>query len=235
MLSWQDLLFFVEEPCSVKRGDHGLQELLVPTMETISEVFPVQLQQACSWIPVQVCVQERSQASIIIMCLLLSITCFEPGGLKQTPQGCLNPLDLSWSLSCLTRLWNTLGSAVEISGSWYSSEQCLVMFLEMLRGIMLQLVSTKYETINIFRTSVLFSRILTTLLLLKSDKLVDVLQKSICLSLFETARLLQCCTTMSEAFDQHLLPILVESRSRLMNFGIDLQVCVSGSLRLKTG
>lgn len=208
----------------------------MPTMETILEVFPIQLQQAYSLSPVQVCVQDRSQASVIIMCLLSSITSLKAGELRprQTPQGFLNPLDISWTLSCLTRLWDSLGSAVENSVSGYSSEQCLVIFLEMLRGIMLQLMTIKYETVNISRTLVLFSRIIVTLLLLKSDKLVEILEKSICLSLFEIARLFQCSIPFLEAFDEHLLPTLVESGCRLMNFGIDLQVCVRGSLRRKS-
>lgn len=225
MLSCQDLLFFVEEPCSTRKGDHGLRELLVPTMETISEVFPVQLQQSYAWSPIQVCVQDRSQANIIIMCLLSSMTSFEPDG--------LNSFDLSWTLSCLTRLWNTLGSAVENSVSWYSSEQFLVMFLETLRIIMLQLVSARYETVNISRTSVLFSRIIAILLPLKPKKLTNILEKSICLSLFEIARLFQRSTAISEASDEDLLPILIKSRSRFMNFGIDLQVCAKGSLKPK--
>lgn len=200
-------------------------------METISDVFPIHLQQASSWSPIQVHVPDRSQASIIIMCLLSSITPFELGGLGQTPQSGFDPLDLSWTLSCLTRLWNTFVSPVENLVSWYPSEQCLLMFLEILRGIMLQLVSTKNETVNISRTSVLSSRIIATLLLLKPEKLVSALQKSVCLALFETARLFQCSTALSEAFDEHLLPILVESRSYLMNFQVDLEVCVSGSLR----
>ena len=108
--------------------------------------------------------------------------------------------------------------------SSYSSEQCLILFLEVLRGLMLQLMNNKHETVNISRTSVLFSQIITTLLLLKSDKPVDVLEKSICLGLFEMARLSHCCTAFSEAFDEHLLPVLIESRSRLLHFGIDLQV-----------
>lgn len=211
----------MEDPCSVQKGDRRLRELSVPTMETISEVFPIQLEQAYSWSPIQVNVQDKPQASIITMCLLSSVTSFEPGG--------LSPLDISWTLSGLTRLWNTLGSTEDNVLSRYSSKQCLVMFLETLRVIWLQLLSTKYETVNISRTSFLFTRIIATLLHLKSDELVDNLEKPICLSLFEIARLFQCSTAISEAFDEELLPVLVESQSRFINFGIDLQVCIRGS------
>lgn len=202
-------------------------------METISEVFPLQSQQAHSWSPVQVCVQDRSQASVIIMSLLSSITSFESKGLRQMPQGGLVPRDLSWTLSCLNRLWNILGSADESLLSWSASEKCLVMFLEMLRVIVLQLVNTKHENVNMSRTSVLLCRTTATLLLLKPDKLADILEQSICLSLFEIARLSQRSTAISEAFDEDLLPILVDSQSRLMNFGTDLRVCLCGSLSQK--
>lgn len=221
----KDLLFFVED---LHQDTSGLRESLVPSMATIAEVFPLQAQQNHSRIPVQVCIQDAPQASIIILSLLSTMTTFQSKGSRETPTVDLNSLELSWTLSGLMRLWSTISFPKDHLAFEYLSEQCLIILLEILCGIMSKLVRVKIEVVNLPGALVLFSQIIAALLVLGPASLGGVLEKAICLAIFEISRLFELSPMIVEAFDEHLLPVILEitgSQSPIMDFGMDLQVC----------
>lgn len=224
----KDLLFYVQEP---PQDAGGLRESSVPTMATITEVIPLQAGQDHVRSPVQVCVQDTAQANMIILCLLSTINSFQSHGSSPMFTHGLGSLDVSWTLSCLTRLWSTLSCAKAYLTFDHLSEQYLLVFLQMLRNILAQLARVSYETINLPRTSVLISQVIAALLLEDPIKLSDGLQKGICLALLEIACRFEVSLMIAEVFDEHLLPIVVEiteSESRLLAIGKDLQVCMHG-------
>lgn len=224
----KDLLFYVEEPL---QSAGRFRESSVPTMATITDVFPLQAGQDHMRSPVQVCVQDTAQASMIILCLLSTIDSFQSHSSSQISTLGLGSLDVSWTLSCLTRLWSTLSCAKSHLAIGHLSEQYLLVFLQMLCNILTQLARVSYETINLPRTSILISQVTAALLLMDPAKLGDGLQKAICLAILEITCRFEFSLIIAEAFDEHLLPIVVEitkSESRLMAIGKDLQVCMYG-------
>lgn len=225
---FKDLLFSVEEPL---QGAGGLRESSVPTMATITDVFPLQAGQDHVRSPVQVCVQDTAQASIIILCLLSTTNSFQSHGLSHMSTLGLGSLDVSWTLSCLVRLWSTLNRARLYLTFGHLSERYLLMFLQMLYNILAQLSRVSYETVNLPRTSILISQVTAALLLMDPAKFGDDLQKAICLAILEITCRFEFSFIIAEAFDEYLLPIVVEiteSESRLAAIGKDLQVCVHG-------
>lgn len=224
----KDLLFYVEEPL---QGAGRFRESSVPTMATITDVFPLQAGQDHVRSPVQVCVQDTAQASMIILCLLSTIDSFQSHSSSQISTLGLGSLDVSWTLSCLTRLWSTLSCAKSHLAIGHLSEQYLLVFLQMLCNILTHLARVSYETINLPRTSILISQVTAALLLMDPAKLGDGLQKAICLAILEITCRFEFSLIIAEAFDEHLLPIVVEitkSESRMMAIGKDLQVCMYG-------
>lgn len=219
----KDLLFYVEKPL---QAAGGLRESSVPTMATITDVFPLQAGQDHVHSPVQVCVQDTAQASVIILCLLSTI---KSHGSSHMSTHSLNSLDISWTLSCLTRLWSTLSCGKLDLAFGHLSERYLLVFLQMLCDILAQLSRVSYETANLPRTSILISQATAALLLTDPAKLSDDLQKAICLAILEITCRFEFSLITAEAFDEHLLPIVVEiteSASRLLDIGNDLQVCM---------
>lgn len=224
----KDLLFYVQEP---PQGAGGFRESSVPTMATITEVIPLQAGQDHVRSPVQVCVQDTAQANMIILCLLSTINSFQSHGSSTMSTLGLGSLDVSWTLSCLTRLWSTLSCANSYLTFDQLSEQYLLVFLQMLRNILAQLARVSYETINLPRTSILISQVTAALLLMDPAKLGDGLQKAISLVLLEIACRFEISPIIAEVFDEHLLPIVVEiteSENRLLAIRKDLQVCMHG-------
>lgn len=200
-------------------------------MATITEVIPLQAGQDHVRSPVQVCVQDTAQANMIILCLLSTIDSFQSHGSSPMCTLGLGSLDVSWTLSCLSRLWSTLSCAKTYLTFDHLSEQYLLVFLQLLRNILAHLTKVNYETINLPRTSVLISQVIAALLLMDSTKLSDGLQKAICLALLEIACRFEVSLIIAEVFDEHLLPIFVEiteSESRLLAIRKDLQVCMHG-------
>lgn len=230
-LFFKDLLFSVEEPL---QGAGGLRESSVPTMATITDVFPLQAGQDHVRSPVQVCVQDTAQASMIILCLLSTTNSFQSYGLSHMSTLGLGSLDVSWTLSCLVRLWSTLSRAKLYLTFGHLSETYLLMFLQMLYNILAQLSRVSYETVNLPRTSILISQVTAALLLMDPAKLGDDLQKAICLAVLEITCRFEFSFIIAEAFDEYLLPIVVEiteSESRFAAIGKDLQVCMHGISR----
>lgn len=225
---FKDLLFYVEEPL---QGAGDLRESSVPTMATITDVFPLQAGQDHVRSPVQVCVQDTAQASTIILCLLSTINSFQSHGSSHMSTFGLASLDVSWTLSCLTRLWRTLSCAKLYLTFGHLSEKNLLIFLQMLCNILAQLSRVSYETINLPRTAILISQVTAALLLMDLAKLGDGLQKAVCIAILEITCRFEFSLIIAEAFDEHLLPIVVEiseSKSRLLALGTDLQVCLHG-------
>lgn len=226
-LIFKDLLFYVEDSL---QGAGGFRESSVPTIATITDVFPLQAGEDHLRSPVQVCVQDTAQASMIIFCLLSAINSFQSHGSSHMSTLGLGSLDVSWTLSCLTRLWSALSCGKLYLAFGHLSEQYLLVFLQMLCRILVQLSRASYETISLLRTSILISQVTAVLLLMDPAKLGDGLQKAICLAILEITCRFEF-SLIAEAFDEHLLPIIVEiteSGSRLLAIGKDLQVCVHG-------
>lgn len=168
---------------------------------------------------------------MIILCLLSTINSFQSHGSSHMSTLGLASLDVSWTLSCLTRLWSTLSCAKPDLTFDHLSEQYLLIFLQMLRSILAQLARVSYETINLPRTSILISQVTASMILMDPAKLGDGLQKAICLAILEITCRFKFSLPIAEAFDGHLLPIVVEiteSESRLFAIGKDLQVCIHG-------
>lgn len=235
-LTLKDLLFFVENSHSAQDGTRNLREFLVPTTKTISSFFPIHVDQTNLQNLFQANIQNTPQASIIIICLLSTSIPFKLNAIEKPLKYPLNPFQISWTLNSLTRLWSSLFSAQEHLASACLSEQLVVFFLEILRSTLSQLNSVTHETVNLSRTSILFSQIIADLVLLEPAELVGILEKSISISLLELAGPFQTSPIVLEAFDEYLLPILTEtteSRSHLDGFGIDLQVCSQSALRQK--
>ena len=206
-------------------------------MKTISGFFPIHVGQTNLQNPFQANIQNTPQASAIIICLLSTNVPFELNA-REKPLKChLNPFQLSWMLNSLTRLWSSLISAQEYSASAYLLEQYLAMFLGILRSTLSQLLDVAHEAVNLSRASILFSQILADLVVLEPAKLIGILEKSISFGLLELAGPSQTSSIVLEAFDEHLLPTLIEtteSHRHLNGFGIDLQVCSHSALRQKT-
>lgn len=168
------------------------------------------------------------------MCLLTTGMSSEPSAIVRIHIETSDSFQLSWILNCSTRLWSSLFSAQEHLSFDQFSEQIFVMFLEILRNLFFQLANVTYETANLSKASILFSQIIAALVLLEPARLIGDLEKSITCGLLELAGPLQTLSIVLEAFDEYLLPILVEimeSPSRFGAFGIDLQVCSHGSLK----
>lgn len=199
----------------------------MPTLATVSEVFSPQVQQADPHIPVQVSVESASQAHTIGVCLLsTSLSSLLPG-VKQTPKGGLRSFELSWTLDCLTRFWHTLKLTQVPLASEYPANQCLAVFLEVLCDVLHGVISIKYDATNILRTSTLLSQILGVLIRTLAGESIEVFEKQICLAILEIVRLGQYSPIVSQVFEEHLLPILVDAtknHNRFADFGWDLQV-----------
>lgn len=198
-------------------------------MATITEVSPLQPGQDHVRSPVQVSVQDTAEASMIILCLLSTINSFQSHGSSHMSTPGLDSLNISWTLRCLMRLWNTFSCEKFYLTFGQLSEQYLLMFLQILCDISAQLSRVSYETINLIRTSILTSKLTAALLLMDLAELTDGLQKAICLAILEILCRFEFSSILVEAFDQHLLPIVVEiteSASRLLVIGKDLQVCM---------
>lgn len=130
-------------------------------------------------------------------------------------------------LSSLTRTWNTIAPDGTHSVSSDVSSGSFVIFLDTVRNASSRLAAIKHESSTASRTFILLAQAIATLLQVKPAHLSALLDKSICLGLFEIASLNQRALPSSCAFKEHILPTLLEiedADDRFEGFSKDLQV-----------
>lgn len=138
--------------------------------------------------------------------------------------------DYAWVLGCLRRLWNAITLEVESSFSSRFPLGTLVTFLDMVRNISTCTRKVKDDTITSIGIIVLLSQVVSSLLALNSTQSSIILEKSICLSIFELAVSCRSSRAMLQNFNEHALQTLLESKKNEIHFdgfGSDLQVRMS--------
>ena len=169
----------------------------------------------------------RSEANLIIACLLSVVVSLDSKDQKRKRQKEFIPSKYDWTLSCFTRLWDIIRS-IKRSSVDYLSEQCLSVILNTLCSISPSISFAKISALSVVRTATLLSQIAASALLVKPMRLVGELEKTLCFCLFELTLLFKKSHTILEVFDETLFPILietVENNRRINAFGVDLQVC----------
>ena len=200
---------------------------MVPTLATISEVYPVTLQKDDLKYSPRICIKNSSQASTIVL-YFLSVLC-SPSANEFTEDKKEHVVltDYAWMLSCLTRIWNVIAPEWLRSLTSEVSSYSLVTFLDTVRIASSRLAAIKYESSTASRTLVLLAQAIATLLLDKPAQSPSMLDKSICLGLFELASSSKRAPPSLRTFNEHVLPTLLEiidDDDRFDSFDGDLQV-----------
>lgn len=174
----------------------------------------------------QVSIENSSQASTVIL-RLLSVICFPyKNEIKEDKEHVVLP-DYAWILSCLTRVWNVIAPGGVRSRPNDVSSDILLSFLDTVRNASSRLAAVKYESSTASRTFVLLAQAIATVLLAKPAQSSSALEKSICLGLFELGSLSQRAPPSLQAFNDHIFPVLLETRNSddiFDSFGEDIQV-----------
>lgn len=129
-------------------------------------------------------------------------------------------------LSSLTRTWNIITTDRIHSVSSDDSSASFVLFLDTVRNASSRLAAIKYEFSTASRTFILLAQAIIILLQVKLAQLSALLDKSICLGLFEIASLNQRALPSPHAFKEHILPTLLEIKdadNRFESFSEDIQ------------
>ena len=222
----QDLLFFIEASSSNCLENQSSNQTVVPTLATISEVYPATLDEDDLKHSPRVSIENSSQASTVVL-RLLSIICFPyMNELKEDKEHVILP-DYAWILSCLTRVWNVIAPAGVRSLLSDVSSDILVSFLDTLRNASSCLAAVKYESSTASRSFILLAQTVATVLFAKPVQSSSVLEKSICLGLFELGSLSQRAPSRLQAFNDHILPVLLGTKVSddiFDSFGEDIQV-----------
>ena len=132
-----------------------------------------------------------------------------------------------WMLSCLTRMWDVIAPEGVLSPSSDVPPDDLVMFLDTVRNASSYLAEVKHELSTASRAFVLLARAIATIMLTKIAELSAVLEKPVCLGLLQLAGLSKCVPRSFKAFNEHIIPVLLDIKDadgRFHSFSEDLQV-----------
>lgn len=204
-----------------------MNQAVVPTLATISEVCPATLGKDDLKHSSQVSIKSPSQAFTILIRLLSMFCSPSANGLKEDKKEHVLVPDYAWMLSSLTRIWNIIASDGTYSVSSDVSSDSIVIFLDTVRNASSGLAAIKYESGTASRTFILLAQAIASLLHVKRVRLSALLNKSICLGLFELASLIRRALPSSHTFREHILPTLLEIRdadNRFESFNEDVQV-----------
>ena len=223
----QDLLFFIEgsSPNHIRNLDSN--QVVVPTLATISEICPANLEQYDLKQSQQVPIKTSFRALNIVL-LLIAIVC-SPCAYEDDKdiKAHVTVPDCAWILSCLTRIWNVIAPDGVLSISGEFPVDNLVIFLDTVRNASSRLAALKHESSTASRTFVLLARAIATVMLTKSAESSAILDKSVCLGLLELASISNCAPRSLQVFNEHILPVLLDIKDaddRFHIFGEDLQV-----------
>lgn len=192
----------------------------------MSNLFPAQQRPLELLKAIQVCLNTKSEARFIIIYLLPTILCLEANDEVTTSDNDLIVARFAWILTCLSRLWNNINLEYALSAK-SSLTPHLVVLLETVRSFLTQVIRQRIDTVDTTKITILLCQIVAATLSSGSMKMDYILEKSLCLNLFELSHVYRDLPTISDAFRENLLPILVENSGKGSNwneFPDDLQV-----------
>lgn len=223
----EDLLVFIEGPLSARsNGAPATSQWRVPSMKTVMEVYPLEMSEADLRNSIQVYINTLSQGCIILDCLLSTLAIPEAKGKRHTRSHDIMSCDYPWILSCLSRLWNVITHK-----NWNADcrlEQCVVVLLETVTGILSQIVKFNYGLFLASKTTALLSQVICTVISSGLSQSTKALEESLSRALLELAQTSARSQLILAGFQGNLLPVLQETKedqSRWNVFSVDIQVC----------
>lgn len=226
ILLWEDLLVFVEGLLSA-RGTPTISPWCVPTMQTVMEVQPIELSEEDLRNSIQVCVNTMLEGCIILDCLLSILALPAAKSQTQLRKYDIMNCDIYWILSSLARLWNVISPKKRDTVD-DRLEQCVVILLETLIGLLGQVAKFRHEVFLASKTTALSSQVICTFISFGLSQSTIALEGSLCSALLELSRISAHSQYILAGFQENLLPVLREMKEdhcRWNASAVDLQVC----------
>ena len=208
---------------------HG--QLLIPSMGTVSEVWPTGIPQDFEQMSFRIRVTDIRQ-TLLTSILAIRLSAIPPD--PKWPQLAVKvrtPPDFAWLLSCILRFWSVAIPYLQFPVSMSSNSTWTVVFLDTLSHMTSSLASTTFEALTASRFSSLVCQV-TAAFLLKPEptELPHPLQKSLCSALFEIALLVQKSPEWYPLLSERLSPTLRKIKYKDGKTGGDLDVSQNGGL-----
>lgn len=181
----------------------------LPTTSTLSKFFPSQQYPLELLKAIRVCLNTKSEARFIILYFLSTILSPEAKDEVETSANDTVP-KFAWILTYLSRLWDNIYLEYALFAKC-SLTAHLVVLLETVRSFLAQISRQRLDTVDATKITILLSQIVAAILSSKPMKIDHFLEKSLCLNLIELSHAYRDLPTVSDAFREHLLPILVEN------------------------
>lgn len=205
-------------------------QLLLPSIGTVSAVWPTEGPQNLEHMPVQVRVMGTHQALLTSILAIRILTIPPDRKSLQLAVKVRTPPDLAWRLSCIIRFWSVASPYLHFPVS-PSKSTWTVAFLDTISQMTSSLASTTFEALIASRFSSLISQITAAFLLRpESTELPHTLQKSLCSALFEIALLVQKSPKWYPLLSEQLSPTLRKIDNKDGKVSGDLNVSPNGSL-----
>ena len=224
-----DLLLFLEAPsAAVGTGDGSIvvNQFRVPTLETVSEVYPLGVQQDELDGASQIDLRNASSILSTILCLV-SVHLYKSPSVSM----CVGFQELEpdpiWLLETLTRLWGLLVPDIKYSRQKRFNGADHVLYLKILRQILSYIVHIKANRVAVFQIALLLCQTLECHLSSSIKYLTLPVQNVICWCVFDLYSTSMDSIIVSNAFYGYLKPVVhdnIENSNRKEHFCIDLQV-----------
>ena len=199
----------------------------MPTLETVSEVCPVNLRTVDLQHSSEVCLKDTSQMFETVLHLLLLLLSPSPARVTQSRRGSLNYCDLPWTIDCLVTLSSIMSfDGAHIVASQSHARRC-VLYLRVLRKCLAVAISIKSETVSSYKAASLLSRTIGVLLRLASKNMDPLVSDALCWCISDLLFIGHSSQVVSDSFSEHLVPKFLEAlstRTQFEGYVTDLQV-----------
>lgn len=231
-----DLLFCVEASVPFSAQRFPPSRLAVPTLETVSDVCPVNLSPVDLQHSSEVRLKDIQQVIEVILHLLLLLSSPSAAQMTRSRRGGPKHCDLPWTIDCLI----TLSSITSIDGAHILTSERhprgYLLYLRALHKCLACADSPRDEGVNRYKAASLLARSLELSLRLDSTKLDPLIADMLCLCISELLFIGQSSQAVSNCIGEHLIPRLSEvltNHNQFEGYVNDLQVNRTGCIILQ--
>ena len=220
---------FLEAPSNPRvqlEGEQDLASFRVPTVETVSEVYPQGVQHGHMPLVPQFNLEEPARIALTVLHLVSIIL---PSTTPKSNEGRLTKsrLDPVWILEVMTQMSLLFGHMSFQNGSALGLTHCYTLFLKVLHCFISSIAQTRDQKGSFLKATMLLIRLVGEILQCNAEYPPPALENAISWAMLELYILSCSHAAVLEFFCGHLRPVVQEVLARNTDFkklGTDLEV-----------